>query len=117
MRQTRQEPAQQWDQEQQTQQATRRDEASEISSRSDNIEIAAASHVLVRGLLDVITLTAPNIGHGAVACAASTSHSACAALLIRAHAASSSVSIRALHCTCITTIRPDNSCSTTRRST
>jgi len=107
-------PAQQWDQEQQTQQAARCDQTCEVPSRSDNIEIAATSHILVGRLLNVLTLTASYVGQGTIACTTSTAtHSACTGLLPRAHAATCTVSIGAAHCTGIATIGTRNSCGST----
>merc|ERR1712157_138824 len=56
-----QQPQKKWDQEQQAQKTARRNQASEISARSNNIEIAATADVLVCGLLNVISLAMAHV--------------------------------------------------------
>merc|ERR1719223_1084938 len=86
-------PAQERDQEQQTQQATGCDQASEVPARSNHIEITATSNVFVRCFLNVFPRTTTDIGHGPIARAAtiSTSNSACNAILSRARPNSTAI--------------------------
>merc|ERR1719223_1077058 len=86
-------PAQKRDQEQQTQQATRCDQASEVPARSNHIEITTTSNVFEGCFLNVFPLTTTDIGHGPIArtTTVSTSNSACNAILSRAHPNSTAI--------------------------
>lgn len=60
-RESAQQPAEQWDQQQQTQETTGRDEAGEIPSGAHDVKVATCSDVLVCGLLDVLATTRSHV--------------------------------------------------------
>jgi len=90
-RRARQEPEQQGDEQKKTEKAATRDYAGEISPRSNHVEISSETHVLVRGLLNVVALSSPNIRQSAVA-AASTSNTTCCAILSSPYSAGTAAS-------------------------
>merc|ERR1719223_153647 len=122
-------PAQERDQEQQTQQAACCDQASEVPARSNHIEITATSNVFVCGFLNVFPLTTTDIGHGAIArtTTISTSNSACHAILSRAHPNSAAIVVvsgcgspvpsSSTHCTSVSSGTHSTSVSSCTHST
>jgi hypothetical protein len=58
---TRKEPAQQWKQQQETQEAATCDQTCEVPPGPNNIEIASITHILVRGLLGIGSLPVTDI--------------------------------------------------------
>jgi hypothetical protein len=58
---TRQEPTQQWKQQQETEEATTCDQAGEVPPGPNNIEIASIPHILVGGLLGIGSLPVADI--------------------------------------------------------
>merc|ERR1719401_1079944 len=65
----------------QAQQAAHRDEASEVPPRANGVEVPAAAHILVGGLLDVLALSTAHIRHRSLAAATTASDAASCALL------------------------------------
>merc|ERR1719203_372186 len=73
-------PAQQRDQQQQTENTATRDQASEIPSWPIHIEIASVSNILVGSLLRVCALPTANVRQATCPSTASATHSACTAI-------------------------------------
>jgi len=68
-RRARQQPAEQRNEQQQTQKAAAREDASKISPRPHDIEIPTIPNIFVGGLLDVLSLSAANVGQSTTPCA------------------------------------------------
>merc|ERR1719401_495393 len=66
----------------QAQQAAHRDEASEVPPRANGVEVPAAAHILVGGLLDVLALSTAHIRHRSLAAAAATASDAASCALL-----------------------------------
>merc|ERR1719401_1348482 len=64
----------------QAQQAAHRDEASEVPPRANGVEVPAAAHILVGGLLDVLALSTAHIRHRSLAAATASDAASCALL-------------------------------------
>jgi len=105
-----QQPQKKGDQEQQAQKTARRNQASEISTGSNNIEIAATADVLVCSLLDVISLTMAHISQRTPT-ATSTADTASCAVFALSNAAGAIVASD-YHCACSSCTVPAPVCPT-----
>merc|ERR1719203_298380 len=105
-------PAKQRNEQQQTQKTATRDDACEISPRPHHIEVTTIPNIFVGGLLNVLTLSAANIGKTTTPCTATTTHTASCAVFPRANAASAAIPSSAASCACISTCTTIAACTT-----
>merc|ERR1719203_1128184 len=106
-------PAKQRNEQQQTQKTATRDDACEISPWPCHIEVPTMPNIFVGGLLNVLTLSAANIGETTTPCTATTTHTASCAVFPRPNAASASAASCACISTCISTCTTIATCCTT----
>merc|ERR1719384_2106707 len=95
-RRARQQPAEQRNEQQQTQKVAARDDASKISRRPPHIEVPTIPDIFVGGLLDVLPLAAADIGQSTVPCATTAPDTASCALLSRSNPASDAIASSAV---------------------
>jgi len=104
----RQQPAEQRDQQQETQKTAARDDASEISPRPHHIEISATSDIFVSRLLHVLTLATTNVSHGAITSATSAADATSSGFLPRGNASRATPSSSTVGHTSVSTGRTCN---------